>query len=51
MDAKLGGGGFGSVYVGGRLDADLNGGSHLDYYGDPELGTIDTSTGSTITPK
>jgi hypothetical protein len=49
--AELSGGAFGSVYVGGRLDADLSGGSRLTYYGDPELGEIDTSSGSTITPK
>jgi hypothetical protein len=49
--AELSGGSFGSVYVGGRLDADLTGGSHLDYYGDPELGNVDTSSGSSITPK
>ena len=51
VDAELSGGSFGSVYVGGRLDADLSSGSHLDYFGDPELGNIDTSSGSTITSK
>lgn len=49
--AELSGGSHGSVYVGGRLDADLSGGSHLDYYGSPELGDIETSSGSTATPK
>jgi hypothetical protein len=51
VNAELSGGSHGSVYVGGRLDANLSGGSHLDYYGDPELGEIDLSSGSTITPK
>jgi len=41
----------GSVYVDVKLDVDLSDGSHLDYYGDPVLGTIDLSDGSTITPK
>jgi hypothetical protein len=49
--AELSGGSHGSVYVGGRLDADISGGSHLDYYGNPELGDIETSSGSTATPK
>ena len=50
-DVVLSGGSNGSVYVGGRLDADLSGGAHLDYYGDPELGTIETSSAATISPK
>lgn len=50
-DVKLSGGSNGSVYVGGRLDADLSAGSHLDYYGDPELGNIETSSAATISPK
>ncbi len=50
-DVELSGGSNGSVYVGGRLDADLSGGAHLDYYGDPELGNIETSSASTISPK
>jgi hypothetical protein len=50
-DVELSGGSNGSVYVGGRLDADFSGGAHLDYYGDPELGSIETSSGSTISPK
>jgi hypothetical protein len=41
----------GSVYVDVKLDVDLSDGSHLDYYGDPVLGTIDLSDGSTITHK
>ena len=50
-DVELSGGSNGSVYVGGRLDADLSGGAHLDYYGDPELGNIETSSAATISPK
>ena len=51
VDVALSGGSNGSVYAGGRLDADVSGGSHLDYYGDPELNNIHTSSGSSITPK
>ena len=51
VSVEMSGGSHGSVYVGGRLDADLSGGSHLDYYGSPELGDIETSSGSTATPK
>ena len=47
-DVVLSGGSNGSVYVGGRLDAALSGGAHLDYYGDPELGAIETSSAATI---
>jgi hypothetical protein len=41
----------GSVYADEKLDVDLSDGSHLDYYGDPVLGNIDLSDGSTISPK
>jgi hypothetical protein len=51
VDAKLSGGSHGSIYASNRLDADLSGGSHLDYYGDPDLGDIEISSGSSITPK
>jgi hypothetical protein len=51
LRVDLSGGSHGSVYASGRLDADLSGGSHLDYYGDPELGDIETSSGSSITPR
>jgi hypothetical protein len=51
VDANLSGGSGGSVYVGGTLNADASGGSHLSYYGDPKLGNIDESTGSTVSPK
>ena len=48
---QLSGGSNGSVYTSGRLDADLSGGAHLDYYGDPMLGDIDTSSSSSLTPR
>ncbi|MES0326243.1 MAG: head GIN domain-containing protein [Candidatus Bathyarchaeia archaeon] len=51
VDIEFSSGSHGSVYVGGTLDADINGGSHLTYYGNPNLGRIETQTGSTITPK
>ena len=50
-DIQFSGGSNGAVYVEGTLDANLSGGSHLTYYGDPDLGDIDTSGGSTINPK
>jgi hypothetical protein len=44
-------GSHGSVYANGRLDVDLSDGSHLDYYGNPTIGNINLSGGSTINPK
>jgi ribosomal protein L40E len=44
------GGSQGTVDVTGRLDASLSGGSKLTYIGNPTLGTISTSGGSTISP-
>ena len=43
VDVKMSGSSNGSAYASARLDADLSGGSHLDYSGDPELGDVDTS--------
>jgi len=51
VDVKMSGGSNGAIYASGRLDADLSGGSHLDYYGNPELGDIDTTSSSSIIPK
>ena len=45
---ELSGGSSGVVNVDGRLDADLSGGSHLDYIGDAELGDIEKSGGSSL---
>jgi hypothetical protein len=42
------GGSQGTISLDGRLDAMLSGGSHLSYAGNPELGNIDTSGGSSI---
>ncbi len=42
------GGSQGTINLDGRLDALLSGGSHLSYSGNPTLGTIDTSGGSSI---
>ncbi len=40
-----------TINLDGRLDANLSGVSHLYYLGDPTLGDIDTSGGSTVSPK
>ncbi len=45
------GGSQGTVNLSGRLDATLSGGSRLFYIGNPMLGTIDTSGGSSISPE
>ena len=49
-DLTLSGGSRGEVLVTGRLDAEVSGGSRLEYAGDPELGTIDVSGGSAVQP-
>jgi len=38
------------VTVGGTLNAEASGGSRLEYAGDPQLGTVDVSGGSTVEP-
>ncbi|UCE44095.1 MAG: DUF2807 domain-containing protein [Candidatus Bathyarchaeota archaeon] len=47
----LSGGSHATINLDGRLDADLSGGSNLLYIGDPTMGDIDTSGGSTISRK
>jgi hypothetical protein len=47
----LSGGSHTTINLDGRLDADLRGGSHLYYIGDPTLGDISTSGGSQVTKK
>jgi len=49
-DADIGfsGGSSGTISLDGNLDADLSGGSRLWYIGNPTLGDIETSGGSTI---
>jgi hypothetical protein len=42
------GGSQGTINTNGTLNATLSGGSHLSYTGNPTLGTIDTSGGSSI---
>jgi len=42
----LSGGSQATINIDGRLDADLSGGSHLYYLGEPTLGDIDISGGS-----
>ncbi|MFC1846570.1 head GIN domain-containing protein [Chloroflexota bacterium] len=50
-DIKLSGGGRGDINVSGTLSVDLSGGSQLTYVGQPTLGDIDLSGGSTIGSK
>jgi hypothetical protein len=38
----------GAVNLDGRLDADLSGSSHLSYIGEPTMGDVNTSSGSTL---
>jgi len=45
---EFSGGSRGTINIDGRLDADLSGGSQLYYIGEPTLGDIDMSGGSTI---
>jgi len=45
---SLSGGSHANINLDGRLDADLSGGSHIRYIGDPTMGTIETSGGSTV---
>lgn len=46
----LSGGGWIDINLDGRLDADVSGGSHIRYTGDPILGNIITSGGSIVEP-
>ena len=48
---NLSGGSRATINVDGRLDADLSGGSHVLYVGDPTMGDINTSGGSTVSKK
>lgn len=47
-NVKLSGGSNADINLDGRLDADLSGGSHLRYTGDPTRGDISTSGDSTV---
>jgi len=50
-DINLSGASTGTIYVEGRLDADLSGASALAYLGDPTMGTIKTSGASSLSWK
>ena len=47
-DINFSGASTGTVNLDGRLDADLSGASKLSYIGEPTMGTINTSGGSTL---
>lgn len=47
-DLELSGASSGNVNVTGRLDVELSGASSLRYEGDPELGSVNTSGGSSF---
>ena len=51
VDVNLSGASTGTVNLDGRLDADLSGASKLTYIGEPTMGTINTSGGSTLSKK
>ena len=51
VDTSYSGGSHGSVYSSGNLDAEISSGSQVSYYGNPDLGRITVSTGSSLTPR
>ena len=51
VNVELSGGSQATINIDGTLDADLSGGSHLSYIGDPTLNNIETTSGSTIIKK
>ncbi len=50
-DLTASGGSHVTLNVNGRLDAEVKGGSHATYGGQPSLGDIDISEGSSFTGK
>jgi len=50
-DVELSGASRGTVNLDGRLDADLSGASKLNYIGEPTMGDIHTSGGSSLNKK
>ena len=50
-DVNLSGASSGTINMDGTLDANLSGASHLYYIGEPTLGSLDISGGSTIGEK
>ena len=51
VDVSLNGASQATISLDGRFDADLSGGSKLWYGGEPTMGDIDTSGGSTLSKK
>ena len=51
VEASYSGGSHGSVYADGNLDAEITTGSQVSYYGNPDLGRITVSTGSSLNPR
>ena len=47
----LSGASTGTIYLDGTLDADLSGASKLSYIGEPTMGNVNTSGGSTLSKK
>ena len=50
-DLTVSGGSHVSLNVNGKLDVEVSGGSHVTYSGDPQIGDIDLSSGSTFSKK
>jgi hypothetical protein len=50
-DVELSGASGATVNLDGRLDADLSGASRLSYIGEPNMGDINTSSGSSVSKK
>ena len=50
-DVRLSGASTGTVNLKGKLDANLDGASKLEYIGEPTMGTVNTSGGSTLSKK
>jgi predicted small secreted protein len=50
-DVKLDGASTGTVNLAGKLDANLDGASKLEYIGEPAMGAINTSGASTLSQK
>ena len=50
-DFELSGASSGTVNLDGRLDANLSGASKLEYIGEPTMGNIHTSGGSSLNKK
>ncbi len=51
VNVNLSGGSHATINLDGRLDADVSGGSHLYYIGEPTMGDISESGGSEVSKK